>query len=299
MLGFNGLRLSGFKSFVEASDLTIQPGLTGVVGPNGCGKSNLIEALRWVMGESSARHMRGSEMDDVIFGGTSGRPARNVAEVTLRLDNSLRKAPARYDSFAELEVTRRIERGMGSSYRINGGEVRARDVQLLFADAATGARSSGMVSQGRVGAIINARPADRRSLLEEAAGIGGLHARRHEAEGRLTAAEANLLRVDDVITELEQRTHGLTKQAKQAERYRHVSQQIRVVEAQVLYLDWLEALALVEAARTRIKRRRKRPRCRPGLPLPCPVCGKRIMSRRKPCGPCCSSGNELMRKPCS
>ena len=234
MLGFNGLRLSGFKSFVEPTELTIQAGLTGVVGPNGCGKSNLIEALRWVMGESSARHMRGSEMDDVIFGGTAGRPARNVAEVIVRLDNSARSAPSKFDAFPELEVSRRIERGMGSNYRINGLEVRARDVHLLFADAATGARSSGMVSQGRVGAIINARPSDRRSLLEEAAGIGGLHARRHEAEGRLTAAEANLQRLDDVMAELTQQKTGLSKQAKQAERYRVLSASIRVIEAKAL-----------------------------------------------------------------
>ena len=252
MLGFTGLRLSGFKSFVEPTELSIQPGLTGVVGPNGCGKSNLIEALRWVMGESSARHMRGGEMDDVIFGGTSGRPARNVAEVIVRLDNAARAAPARFDAFPEIEVVRRIERGMGSSYRINGVETRARDVHLLFADAATGARSSGMVSQGRVGAIINARPADRRALLEEAAGIGGLYARRHEAEGRLTAAEANLLRLDDVMAELAQQKVGLAKQAKQAERYRVLSQTMRTVEAQALYLDWLEALALVEAARGKL-----------------------------------------------
>ncbi len=252
MLGFNGLRLSGFKSFVEPTELTIQAGLTGVVGPNGCGKSNLIEALRWVMGESSARHMRGSEMDDVIFGGTAGRPARNVAEVIVRLDNSARSAPSKFDAFPELEVSRRIERGMGSNYRINGLEVRARDVHLLFADAATGARSSGMVSQGRVGAIINARPSDRRSLLEEAAGIGGLHARRHEAEGRLTAAEANLQRLDDVMAELTQQKTGLSKQAKQAERYRVLSASIRVIEAKALYMEWLEALALVEAARKKL-----------------------------------------------
>lgn len=254
MLGFSGLRLSGFKSFVESADLNIQPGLTGVVGPNGCGKSNLIEALRWVMGESSARHMRGSEMDDVIFGGTAGRPARNVAEVVVRLDNSTRAAPSKFDGFDELEVSRRIERGMGSSYRINGLEVRARDVHLLFADAATGARSSGMVSQGRVGAIINARPSDRRSLLEEAAGIGGLHARRHEAEGRLTAAEGNLQRLSDVMAELTQQKAGLAKQAKQAERYRTLSASIRAVEAQALYLEWLEALTLVDAARKRLDR---------------------------------------------
>ncbi|MBI2240846.1 MAG: chromosome segregation protein SMC [Magnetospirillum gryphiswaldense] len=252
MIQFTKLRLSGFKSFVDATELLIEPGMTGVVGPNGCGKSNLIEALRWVMGETSARQMRGGEMDDVIFGGTSGRPARNVAEVLVALDNSARTAPPQFD-LDELEVTRRIERGQGSNYRINSRETRARDVQLLFADASTGARSSGLVSQGRVGALINAKPAERRGLLEEAAGISGLYSRRHEAELRLKNAEANLARLDDVLATLDEQLKGLQRQARQAQRYRTLSEQIRSIEAQVLYLSWLEALAMIDAARAGMK----------------------------------------------
>ncbi|MBT3929955.1 MAG: AAA family ATPase, partial [Rhodospirillaceae bacterium] len=168
---FNKLRLTGFKSFVDGTDLDIAPGLTGIVGPNGCGKSNLVEALRWVMGETSAKQMRGGGMDDVIFGGTSDRPARNAAEVVLSLDNKERSAPTQFNSSDDIEISRRIEREKGSNYKINGGDVRARDVQILFADQATGPRSTALVSQGRVGALINARPADRRILLEEAAGI--------------------------------------------------------------------------------------------------------------------------------
>ena len=175
---FSRLRLAGFKSFVEPTEILIEPGLTGIVGPNGCGKSNLVEALRWVMGESSAKRMRGGEMDDVIFGGTANRPARNVAEVSLLIENDDRRAPAVFNEDAEIEVSRRIDRGSGSAYRVNDREVRARDVQLLFADAATGAHSAALVSQGRIGAIINAKPAERRVILEEAAGISGLHARR-------------------------------------------------------------------------------------------------------------------------
>ena len=168
MLRFSKLRLSGFKSFVDPTEMHIEPGLTGVVGPNGCGKSNLVEALRWVMGETSAKQMRGSGMEDVIFGGTAERPARNIAEVVLNLNNEERSAPAQFNEFEELDVSRRIEREKGSTYRVNGKEVRAKDVQLLFADSATGARSTAMVSQGRIGAVINAKPAQRRSLLEEA-----------------------------------------------------------------------------------------------------------------------------------
>src|ERR1700736_4860554 len=196
------LRLAGFKSFVEPTELAIEPGLTGIVGPNGCGKSNLVEALRWVMGEASAKRLRGDEMDDVIFAGSASRPARNIAEVVLTLDNSARDAPFAHNEGPAIEVARRLTRGSGSSYRINGREVRARDVQLLFADAATGPHSGALVSQGRVGALIAAKPIERRLLLDEAAGTAGLHARRHEAELKLKAAEDNLGRLDDVILTL-------------------------------------------------------------------------------------------------
>jgi len=245
---FSKLRLTGFKSFVDPTELAITPGTTGIVGPNGCGKSNLVEALRWVMGETSAKRMRGGEMDDVIFAGTQSRPARNVAEVSLTLDNSDRKAAPRFNDETELEVTRRIERGQGSGYEINGRDVRARDVQLLFADAATGAHSTALVSQGRIGAIINARPTDRRALLEEAAGITGLHSRRHEAELRLKAAETNLARLDDVIKTLESQLGQLKKQARQATRYRNVAEQIRRQEALLLHLEATAAQAAVTQA---------------------------------------------------
>ncbi|MDF2766732.1 MAG: smc, partial [Rhodospirillales bacterium] len=238
MVQFAKLRLTGFKSFVDPTELAIEPGVTGIVGPNGCGKSNLVEALRWVMGETSAKRMRGGEMDDVIFAGSATRPGRNIAEVALLLDNSARRAPAQFNDAEELEITRRIERGSGSLYRINGREVRARDVQLLFADAATGAHSTALVSQGRIGAIINAKPTDRRGLLEEAAGISGLHSRRHEAELRLRAAESNLARLDDVIVTLESQLQALKKQARQANRYRTLNDQIRRAEALLIHLQW-------------------------------------------------------------
>src|SRR5271170_4515345 len=237
------LRLVGFKSFVDPTELVIDPGLTGIVGPNGCGKSNLVEALRWVMGETSAKRMRGGEMDDVIFSGNSDRPARNVCEVEVLLDNADRKVPAMFNEFETLEVRRRIDRGAGSSYEVNGREARARDVQLLFADAATGAHSTALVSQGRIGALINAKPTDRRALLEEAAGITGLHSRRHEAELRLRAAEANLARLDDVIITLEGQLQALKKQARQAVRYRNIADQLRRAEAVLMHLQWREASA--------------------------------------------------------
>ena len=245
---FTRLRLAGFKSFVEPTELVIAPGLTGVVGPNGCGKSNLVEALRWVMGETSAKKMRGGEMDDVIFGGTDSRPARNLAEVVLGIDNNDRKAPAQFNEMAELEVSRRIERGEGSAYKVNGREVRARDVQLLFADASTGAHSPSLVSQGRVGMLIAAKPADRRAILEDAAGIAGLYSRRHEAELRLRAAEANLTRLEDVIVTLEVQAQTLKKQARQAARYRDISDWIRKAEAVVLALRWQAVTAARAAA---------------------------------------------------
>src|SRR5215212_1940628 len=206
------LRLAGFKSFVEPTELPIEPGLTGIVGPNGCGKSNLVEALRWVMGEASARRLRGGEMDDVIFAGSGSRPARNLSEVALILDNSARNAPFAYNESTTVEVARRITRGGGSSYRVNGREARARDVQLLFADAASGPHSGALVGQGRIGALIAAKPAERRSLLDEAGGTAGLHARRHEAELKLQAAEANLARLDDVIATLAGQIDTLKKQ---------------------------------------------------------------------------------------
>jgi chromosome segregation protein len=237
------LRLAGFKSFVDATELTIEPGLTGIVGPNGCGKSNLVEALRWVMGEASARRLRGGEMDDVIFAGSANRPARNVAEVSLTLDNATRDAAFSFNDRDAIEVVRRIERGSGSAYRINGREARARDVQLLFADAATGAHSGGLVSQGRIGALINAKPAERRVLLDEAAGTAGLYQRRHEAELKLKGAEDNLLRVDDVIVTMTQQLDGLKRQARQAQRYRNLSEQIRRTEARLLEARWRDALA--------------------------------------------------------
>ncbi|WP_342643006.1 chromosome segregation protein SMC [Rhodoligotrophos ferricapiens] len=238
---FSRLRLVGFKSFVEPTELLIEPGLTGVVGPNGCGKSNLLEALRWVMGESSHKNMRASGMDDVIFSGTTRRPPRNMAEVTLTLDNSERRAPVSFNDSDVIEVTRRIERQSGSDYKINGREVRARDVQLLFADASTGARSPALVRQGQVSELINARPESRRRILEEAAGITGLYTRRHEAELRLNGAEANLTRLDDVIGQLETQLAALKRQARQAQRYRLLSAEIRRLEAAVLYRAWAEA----------------------------------------------------------
>jgi chromosome segregation protein len=242
------LRLLGFKSFVEPTDFLIEPGLTGVVGPNGCGKSNLVEALRWVMGESSYKSMRASSMDDVIFSGNNTRPARNNAEVAMTIDNSERSAPASFNDTDMLEIARRIERESGSNYRINGREVRARDVQILFADASTGARSPALVHQGRIGEIIQAKPEQRRRVLEEAAGISGLHARRHEAELRLKAAEANLLRAEDVIGQLSGQMDALKKQARQAIRYRTVSAQVRKAEATLYHLRWSAATIEVTEA---------------------------------------------------
>ena len=242
------LRLLGFKSFVESTDFLIEPGLTGVVGPNGCGKSNLVEALRWVMGETSHKSMRAADMDDVIFSGNNGRPARNNAEVAMAIDNSSRSAPAQFNGEDNLEVSRRIERDEGSTYRINGREVRARDVQILFADASTGARSPALVHQGRIGEIIQAKPEQRRRVLEEAAGISGLHARRHEAELRLRAAEQNLARLEDVIGQLTAQVDSLKRQSRQAVRYKAVSQQVRKSEAMLFHLRFSNASTEVAEA---------------------------------------------------
>src|SRR5258707_7486857 len=235
------LRLIGFKSFVEPADFLIEPGLTGVVGPNGCGKSNLVEALRWVMGEASHKPMRASGMADVISSGNNNRPARNTAEVAMSIDNTSHTAPAQFNGEDTLEVSRRIEREEGSTYRVNGREVRARDVQMLFADASTGARSPALVHQGRIGEIIQAKPEQRRRVLEEAAGISGLHARRHEAELRLRAAEQNLARLEDVIGQLSQQMDALKRQARQAVKYRQVSADVRKAEATLFHLRWIAA----------------------------------------------------------
>lgn len=238
---FSKLRLSGFKSFADPTELIIEPGLTGVVGPNGCGKSNLLEALRWVMGENSYKSMRGSGMEDVIFAGSSNRPSRNMAEVTVFLGNEARTAPAAFNDADQLEITRRIEHEAGSAYRINGKDVRARDVQLLFADASTGSRSPALVRQGQIGEIISAKPAARRRILEEAAGITGLHTRRHEAQLRLNGAETNLTRLEDVMGQLESQLGSLKRQARQAKRYKKIAGEIRKAEAVLLYLRWIEA----------------------------------------------------------
>ncbi len=240
------LRLLGFKSFVEPTELLIEPGLTGVVGPNGCGKSNLLEALRWAMGETSYKSMRGSAMEDVIFAGSEGRPARNMAEVTLFIDNTRRLAPAEFNDCDILEVTRRIEREAGSAYKVNGKDARARDIRLLFEDAATGARSPALVRQGRIGEIVNAAPQERRRVLEDAAGIAGLHSRRHEAELRLKATEANLARLADLIGQMSSQLQALRRQARQAQRYREISGRIRETEALLYHLHWQAACALVE-----------------------------------------------------
>jgi chromosome segregation protein len=242
----NRLRLLGFKSFVEPTELLVEPGLTGVVGPNGCGKSNLLEALRWAMGETSYKSMRGGTMEDVIFAGSEGRPPRNTAEVTLFVDNSARTAPAELNDSDTLEVTRRIERDAGSAYRVNGRDARARDVRLLFEDAATGARSPALVRQGRIGEIVNAPPQERRRVLEDAAGIAGLHSRRHEAELRLNATEANLARLADLIGQLSSQLQALRRQARQAQRYREISGKIRETEALQHHLHWTAVCALVE-----------------------------------------------------
>ncbi len=234
------LKLSGFKSFVEPAELRIEPGLTGVVGPNGCGKSNLLEAIRWVMGETSAKSMRSGGMEDVIFAGTSTRPPRDFAEVVLHAED---------DGGEELVVTRRIERGAGSAYRVNGRDVRAKDVALTFADAATGAHSPALVSQGKIAQVIAARPAERRAMLEEAAGIAGLHVRRKDAEGKLRGAEANLARLEDLMAGLDAQIASLKRQARQAERYTELTKQIQAAEARLLFARWREAAAAAKAAR--------------------------------------------------
>jgi chromosome segregation protein len=254
-LRFTRLKLTGFKSFVDPTELLIQDGLTGVVGPNGCGKSNLLEALRWVMGENRPTAMRGGGMEDVIFAGAATRPARNFAEVSLTLDNSERLAPSGFNDSDVLDIVRRITREVGSAYKVLGKDVRARDVQMLFADASTGAHSPALVRQGQISELINAKPKNRRRILEEAAGISGLYQRRHEAELKLRSAEANLLRVDDVIEQLSNQLVQLMRQAKQAARYREIGESLRHAEGLLLFQRWQEADHACLSAEQQLKER--------------------------------------------
>jgi chromosome segregation protein len=253
---FSRLRLSGFKSFVDPTEFRIEPGLTGIVGPNGCGKSNLLEAMRWVMGANSAKAMRGEGMDDVIFAGSGVRPGRNHAEVTLTVDTANGQAPARFAAEATLEVARRIDRGAGSTYRVNGVEMRARDVQLLFADASTGANSPALVRQGQISELIAAKPQNRRRILEEAAGVSGLYGRRHEAQLRVKGAEANLLRLEDLARELEANLGRLRREARAAARYKKLAAEIRSLQSAALHVRWTEALAARDSAAAELEQAR-------------------------------------------
>jgi len=233
---FKKLELSGFKSFFDNTTLFIEDGLTGIVGPNGCGKSNIVEALRWCMGETSPKSMRGSGMEDVIFSGTSNRPAKNISEVSITMDNSHREGQGRHIQLDEILIKRRIERDKGSKYFINEKEVRAKDAQTFFADLSTGAHSPSLIGQGRIGMIVTAKPSERKSVLEEAAGISGIHIRRHEAETRLNAAENNLKRADELKKQQEKQLENLKKQAEEATKYKEISQQIKSIEAGLYYL---------------------------------------------------------------
>ena len=235
-MNFKKLEITGFKSFSEKTTFLIENGLTGIVGPNGCGKSNIVESLRWCMGENSAKSMRGSGMEDVIFSGTSNKPSKNLSEVTLLLNNQNKEGPAQYKEFDEISVRRKIERDKGSKYYINDKEVRARDVQTFFADLSTGAHSPSLISQGRIGQLVTSKPIERKSILEEAAGISGIHARRQEAETRLNAAENNLKRADDLKKQQQKQLDNLKKQAEEATRYKEISKEIKKIEAGLYYL---------------------------------------------------------------
>ena len=233
---FKKVDLTGFKSFVERTPFFIEKGLTGIVGPNGCGKSNIVEAIRWCMGETSAKSMRGSGMEDVIFSGTANKTSKNIAEVSLTLDNSDKDGPIQFKELDLINIKRRIEKDKGSRYFINDKEVRAKDVQTLFADLSTGAHSPSMISQGRIGALVTAKPTDRRLILEEAAGISGLHVRRHESELRLNSAENNLKRADELRRQQEKQLENLKKQAVDASKYKSISEEIKKIEAGLYYI---------------------------------------------------------------
>ena len=237
---FKKIQLNGFKSFADKTNFLIEDGLTGIVGPNGCGKSNIVESLRWVMGETSAKSMRGSGMEDVIFSGTSNKPSKNIAEVSVSVENKNNEGPVQYRELDEIHIRRKIEKDKGSKFYINDKEVRARDTQMFFADLSTGAHSPSMISQGRIGALVTAKPTDRRAILEEAAGISGLHVRRHEAELRLGAAENNLKRADELRRQQEKQLANLQKQAEEASKYKQISEEIKKIEAGVYYLKLLD-----------------------------------------------------------
>jgi len=237
---FKKIQLNGFKSFADKTNFLIEEGLTGIVGPNGCGKSNIVESLRWVMGETSAKSMRGSGMEDVIFNGTSNKASKNIAEVSINVENKNNEGPVQYRDLDQISVRRKIEKDKGSKFYINDKEVRARDAQMFFADLSTGAHSPSMISQGRIGALVTAKPTDRRAILEEAAGISGLHVRRHEAELRLGAAENNLKRADELRRQQEKQLANLQKQAEEATKYKLISEEIKKIEAGLYYLKLLE-----------------------------------------------------------
>ena len=237
---FKKIQLNGFKSFAEKTNFLIEDGLTGIVGPNGCGKSNIVESLRWAMGETSAKSMRGSGMEDVIFNGTSNKASKNIAEVSIVVDNASHEGPFQYKEIDQIEIRRKIEKDKGSKFYINDKEVRARDAQMFFADLSTGAHSPSMISQGRIGALVTAKPTDRRAILEEAANISGLHVRRHEAELRLNAAETNLKRADELRRQQEKQLANLQKQAEEATKYKLISDEIKKIEAGLYYLKLLD-----------------------------------------------------------
>ena len=239
-MDFRKIQLNGFKSFADKTNFMIEDGLTGIVGPNGCGKSNIVESLRWVMGETSAKSMRGSGMEDVIFSGTSNKPSKNIAEVSVTVSKQTNEGPMQYKDLDEINVRRKIEKDKGSKFYINDKEVRARDAQMFFADLSTGAHSPSMISQGRIGALVTAKPTDRRAILEEAAGISGLHVRRHEAELRLNAAENNLKRADELRRQQEKQLANLKKQAEEATKYKNISDEIKKIEAGLYYLKLIE-----------------------------------------------------------